>query len=36
VNLPGDYVRGLQHSVSENTDGLRTLRATPTLARKAA
>jgi TnpA family transposase len=36
VNLTGDYVWGAQHSMPENTDGLRTLRATPALARKAA
>jgi TnpA family transposase len=36
VNLTGDYVWGIQQSMSENTDGLRPLRATPDLPRKAA
>ena len=36
VNLTGDYVWGTQQSVSETTDGLRPLRATPELAPRAA
>ena len=36
VNLTGDYVWGDQQSASENTDGLRPLRATPELTRQAA
>ena len=36
VNLTGDYVWGTQQDVSENTVGLRPLRATPELIRKAA
>lgn len=36
VNLTGDYVWGAQHSVSENTDGMRPLRPTPEFTRKAA
>jgi TnpA family transposase len=36
VNLTGDYVWGVQQSASENTDGLRPLRATPEPLRKAA
>jgi hypothetical protein len=36
VNLTGDYVWGGQQSVSENSVGLRPLRAAPKLNRKAA
>ena len=36
VNLTGDYVWGAAHGISENTDGLRPLRATPEPMRKAA
>jgi hypothetical protein len=36
VNLTGDYVWGNQQGASENTVGLRPLRATPELTRQAA
>src|ERR1700739_2961181 len=36
VNLTGDYVWGVQQSVSENSDGLRPPRATPELTPQAA
>ena len=36
VNLTGDYVWGNHQEASENTDGLRPLRATPEPARQAA
>jgi hypothetical protein len=36
VNLTGDYVWDNQQGTSENTDGLRPLRATPELTRQAA
>lgn len=36
VNLTGDYIWAAQHSVAENTAGMRSLRVIPELARKAA
>jgi hypothetical protein len=36
VNLTGDYVWDVQQRVSENSGGLRALRAAPELVRKAA
>ena len=36
VNLTGDYIWGNQQAASENTVGLRPLRATPELTRQAA
>jgi hypothetical protein len=36
VNLTGDYVWAIQQSMTENTDGLKALRAAPELAQKAA
>jgi hypothetical protein len=36
VNLTGDYVWSVQQNMSENTDGLRPLRAAPEPMRKAA
>jgi Tn3 transposase DDE domain len=36
VNLTGDYVWGNQQDTSENTVGLRPLRATPEITRQAA
>ncbi|MDR3537574.1 MAG: Tn3 family transposase, partial [Acetobacteraceae bacterium] len=36
VNLTGDYIWGAMRNASENTDGLRPLRAMPELMHKAA
>lgn len=36
VNLTGDYIWGSDHEITENTDGMKPLRAQPEVRRKAA